>query len=571
MTEVAFASRRQILLTGLAGMGIGTAVFQRALAESVQRAPISEAMIRDAEWVAGIRLSDEQRAVIAKSVDAMSAKVQRLRAVDVDFSDLPAFRFDPEMFPRSHDLSDVQTVSPRSDAQEGRPPWLKTPEPSSPSANASTSLSRDEWSFASVTRLAQALRAGELTSVELTEHCLGRLKQHDPTLMCVVTLMEESALEQAQLADRELAGGKDRGLLQGIPWGAKDLIAVEGFPTTWGAPQFRDRQISETATVALRMKEAGAVLTAKLSLGALAMGDQWFGGQTRNPWNPEVGSSGSSAGSAAAVSAGLLPLALGSETLGSIVSPCRRCGVTGLRPTFGRVSRAGCMSLSWTMDKIGPIARTAHDCGLCLNVIAGADHQDPTSVDRWFDWPVAVDFTGLRIGRMADAPLSLSEEAVLDVLSSTGAEIVDLSLPHEFSEWDLNIILDAEAATVFHSLTADNDLDGLNAWSTIFPKMHFLSAVDYLQACRIRMKLMQQMSDVFRKVHFYVGGGDLGIANMTGHPTVVIPAAMTEQHGVRQPECATITGRLYDEATILAVAAHVESELAVNQQRPPGF
>ena len=258
--------------------------------------------------------------------------------------------------------------------------------------------SDEELAFLPVTELSALVRSRQVSSTELTRLYLGRLKRFDPLLKCVVTLTEEVALKQAAQADREIASGKYRGPLHGIPWGAKDLIAYPGYPTTWGATPFKDRVIDVTASVAARLEEAGAVLLAKLSLGALAMGDQWFGGRTRSPWDPRDGSSGSSAGSASAAAAGLVGFAIGSETLGSIVSPCRACGASGLRPTFGRVSRHGCMTLSWSMDKLGPIARSVEDCALVFDAIHGADGLDTAAVDQPFDWPPKVDLGSLKVG-----------------------------------------------------------------------------------------------------------------------------------------------------------------------------
>jgi Asp-tRNA(Asn)/Glu-tRNA(Gln) amidotransferase A subunit family amidase len=375
-------------------------------------------------------------------------------------------------------------------------------------------------------------------------------------------------MRQAEQADRELAEGKDRGPLHGIPWGAKDLIGVAGYATTWGAPQFRDQQIQKTATVARRLENAGAVLVAKLSLGALAMGDQWFNGQTKNPWNVEQGSSGSSAGSASAVAAGLVPFAIGSETLGSIVSPSRRCGVVGLRPTFGRVSRSGCMALSWTMDKIGPLARSADDCGHVLSAIHGRDDADPTTVDRWYQWPMRVDFTKLRIGRVSNCETAAPEKAALEYLEQLGATLIDVELPREIPEWTLASMLDVEAACVFQELTRSGNLDGLNAWRDIFRSSHFVSAIDYLQASRIRLKLMQQMASVFQKVDLYVGGNDLGITNLTGHPSMTLPVMMAEIEPQTRPLCCTLTAGLYDESTLLAVAAAIEAKADVLKFRP---
>ncbi|MEZ6132526.1 MAG: amidase [Planctomycetaceae bacterium] len=545
--------RRREVLNILATLGVGSAVFRRAVAQAVSSQPaVTAEMIQHAEWVAGIDLTDDQRDAAAAAVNGMLRKRDQLRAIDVDYDELPAFRFDPEMF----------APAQRESAQQ-QPPWLKpgTPLPALPIPESA------DLSFLSIRQLGTWLRDRTVSSVQLTQHFLKRLRTYDSLLKCVVTLTEERALKQAETADRELAEGTDRGPLHGIPWGAKDLMAVPGYPTTWGAAQFRERQLDDAATAVRKLDDAGAVLVAKLSLGALAMGDEWFGGQTRNPWNPEQGSSGSSAGSAAAVAAGLVPFALGSETLGSIVSPSRRCGLTALRPTFGRVSRHGCMALSWTMDKIGPMARHVEDCALVLDAIHGADRNDPTSVNRWFRWPVEVDLSQLRIGRIDNNPTSKEDAAALQVLQDLGANVIDVQLPRQFPEYAISLMLDAEAATVFHDLVAADDVESLNRWPDIFRKLHFLSAVDYLHAARVRSQLMKAMSQVFETVDLYVGGGDVGLSNLTGHPTIVVPTII-EDSDHPQPRCATLTGRLYDEATLLAVGRLIELRAEVNDVHP---
>jgi Asp-tRNA(Asn)/Glu-tRNA(Gln) amidotransferase A subunit family amidase len=543
-------------MTAIAAAGIGSTALQRAVASAVsQQQALTDAMIRDAEWVAGITLDDEQRQRLSSGVNGVLRHRANFRSVKLDHATLPSLRFDPEIGDPAASIAALD-----------RPDWLRT---AGGQVTSEQPLDFDgDPSFLSIAALGRLLRNGELTSVQLTKHCLQRLQQFDESLKCVVTLTEDLALQQAAVADTELSAGRDRGPLHGIPWGAKDLIAVPGYPTTWGVPQFRDRILPDHATVAQKLDEAGAVLVAKLSLGALAMGDQWYGGTTRNPWNPEQGSSGSSAGSAAAVAAGLVPFAIGSETLGSIVSPSRRCGVTGLRPTFGRISRHGCMSLSWTMDKLGPIARSATDCGLVFDAVHGADVNDPTSVDRWFRWPATVDLSELRIGRIVDAPTGQADQVILDVLEEQGAEFVDVHLPRDLHEWSVSTMLDVEAASVFHDLLEAGDTTGWNSWPDIFRRMHFVSAVDYLRASRIRTMLMQKMAEVFDTVDLYVGGRDLGISNLTGHPTVVFPT-MTSTTEHPQPVCGTLTGRLHDEATLLAVAFLVEQRCEINR-RPSG-
>lgn len=550
--------RREVLKI-LGTLGLGTATFHRAVAQQAQdQLAITAEMIEQAEWIAGIKLTEEQRTATAAAVQGVLQKRDQLRTIEVDYDELPAVRFDPEMFlsPQARHLSTQ------------RPAWLSSTTEVQTDAGAETVPD-----FLSIRQLGALLRSGKTTSVELTERCLQRLRAHDPVLHCVVNLTEELALRQATLADQELAAGRDRGPLHGIPWGAKDLISIPNYPTTWGAIQFQQRQLNRTATVAQKLEDSGAVLVAKLTLGALAMGDRWFGGQTRNPWNPEQGSSGSSAGSASAVAAGLVPFALGSETLGSIVSPSVRCGITALRPTFGRVSRAGCMALSWTMDKIGPMARSVEDCGLVLSAIHGADPGDPVTVDRWYQWPAQVDLSQLRIGHVVDSETSSANAAALAVLKERGAKILPVELPRDLHEWSISLMLDAEAATIFHKLVVDGEEESLNRWPQIFRKLHFLSAVDYLHAARVRSKLMQQMATVFEQVDLYLGGDDLGITNLTGHPTVVLPTIMNDAAEHRQPACATVTGRLHDEATVLAVAQQIENGITLTAQelRPTRF
>jgi len=545
-------NRRQILQT-LSLFGVGTATFHRALAdEAAKSAAITIEQIASAEWIAGITLSDEQRAALQNKLNSVQKNAEQIRTVPIGYDAIPSFRFDPEM----------ADSSIRSRAAV-RPEWL-----TKSNTEPAVTEAADGLSFLSIQELGRQLRSGQLTSVRLTRHCLDQLLAQDPVLSCVVTLTEELALRQAEQADAELAAGHDRGPLHGIPWGAKDLIAVSGYPTTWGAPQFRDRQIETTATVANRLEAAGAVLVAKLSLGALAMGDQWFMGQTKNPWNVEQGSSGSSAGSASAVAAGLLPFTIGSETLGSIISPTRRCGVTGLRPTFGRVSRAGCMALSWTMDKIGPIARSTDDCGFVFAAIHGRDHTDPTTVDCWFEWPTAVDFSRIRIGRVTNATASPPDQAALDILQDLGVTLVEIELPRDIPEWSLASMLDVEAACIFQKLTRTGNVEGLNTWPNTFRAAHFVSAVDYLQASRVRLELMKRMAAVFSQINLYVGGDDLGITNLTGHPTLSLPVMMAEMQPQRRPLCCTLTAGLYDEASLLAVGRILEQKADVLKHRP---
>src|SRR5436305_10223607 len=372
---------RRKVLGALAGLGIGTAAFRRAVAwQAEQAGKVTAELIQQAEWIAGITLTDEERKAIATTVERDQRRFETLRKVELTNSVPPAMAFFAA--PPQEAGGDIRRDLVRP---------IQTAAPEKPQSD-------EDIAFLPVTALSALVRTRKISSVELTNLYLSRLKRHDELLKCVVTLTEELALEQAERADREIAAGRYRGPLHGIPWGAKDIIAWPGYKTTWGAGHYQDQLLDVKATVARRLEEAGAVMIAKLTVGSLALGDQWFGGMTRNPWNPAEGSSGSSAGSTSAVVAGLVGFAIGSETLGSIISPCRRCSASGLRPTFGRVSRYGCMTLSWSMDKIGPIARSIEDCALVFGAIHGSDRDDITAVDRPFNWPPRTDVKSLKVG-----------------------------------------------------------------------------------------------------------------------------------------------------------------------------
>jgi len=438
-----------------------------------------------------------------------------------------------------------------------------------------------ELAFYSVRDLSELIRSRKITSTQLTRMYLERLKKYGPELENVITLTEELALEQAERADRELAEGKYRGYLHGIPYGAKDLLAVKGYKTTWGATPYIDQVIADNATVIKKLEEAGAVLVAKLTLGALAWGDVWFGGQTRNPWNPEQGSSGSSAGSASATAAGLVAFSIGTETWGSIVSPSTRCGTTGLRPTFGRVSRTGAMALSWSMDKIGPICRTVEDCVLVFNAIRGKDDIDQTVIDASFVYDHRISLENLRIGYLRaefekDYPGKEYDEAVLEELQELGAKLIPLDLP-EMPVESMAFILSAEAAAAFDDLTRSNRDDLLvrqikNAWPNAFRSARFIPAVEYIQANRLRYEAIQRMSQVTADVDVYVtptfGGDNLLLTNLTGHPCVVLPNGFRDDG---TPTSITFVGGLFDEGTLLAVANIYQQATAFHRQYPPRF
>ncbi|MCP4548138.1 MAG: amidase [bacterium] len=439
----------------------------------------------------------------------------------------------------------------------------------------------EDLAFYSVSQLAKLIREREVTSLELTRLSLDRLKRFDPQLKCVITLLEERALEQASRADVEIRAGRYRGPLHGIPFGVKDLCAVAGAPTTWGAEPYRDQVIDDTATVVSKLEEAGAVLVAKLTLGALAWGDVWFDGMTRNPWNIEEGSSGSSAGSASAVAAGLVPFAIGTETWGSIISPATRCGVTGLRPTFGRVSRAGAMALSWSMDKIGPICREVEDCAMVFDAIRGTDGRDQTVIDAPFPYASALDLSGLKVGYLAaDFSTEYAEQtldqASLETLRGLGVELVPIMLP-EFPVMSLAFILSAEAAAAFDELTRSGRDDLMvrqirYAWPNTFRAARFIPAVEYIQANRARHILCGEMRKLFERVDLYVGpsfqGDNLLLTNLTGHPCVVTPNGFVDADS---PASICFTGDLYDEATLLAFARIYQQATTWHKQHPPGY
>jgi Asp-tRNA(Asn)/Glu-tRNA(Gln) amidotransferase A subunit family amidase len=398
----------------------------------------------------------------------------------------------------------------------------------------------------------------------LTRLYLERLKRYGPKLECVITLTEDLALKQAKSADAEIAKGKYRGPLHGIPYGAKDLLAAKGYKTTWGSVPYKDQVIDEDATVIKRLEEAGAVLVAKLTMGELAWGDVWYGGMTRNPWNYKQGSSGSSAGSASATAAGLVGFSIGTETWGSIVSPSTRCGTTGLRPTYGRVSRAGAMALSWSMDKIGPICRTAEDCALVFNAIYGPDGKDQTLYDVPFNFDPKIDLRRIRIGYLkmefdSAKANKASNDSVLNVLGRLGANLVPIELP-KYPTGDLSLILSAEAAAAFDDLTRSGRDDLLvrqikNAWPNAFRTARFIPAVEYIQANRVRYMVIQDMQKLMEGIDLYVapsfGGDNLLLTNLTGHPCVVLPNGFTKEG---TPTSMSFIGRLFGEAKLLAVA-----------------
>ena len=436
----------------------------------------------------------------------------------------------------------------------------------------------EEVALWTIRELAELIRSRQVTAVELTEMYLSRLKKYGPSLECVITLTEELALQQAERADREIAAGHYKGYLHGIPYGAKDLLAVKNYKTTWGAVPYQDQMINEDAVVVQKLEEAGAILVAKLTLGALAWGDVWFGGKTRNPWNLEQGSSGSSAGPGSATAAGLVGFSIGTETWGSIVSPSTRNGVSGLRPTYGRVSRIGAMALSWSMDKIGPMCRSVEDCAIVFNAIYGPDGIDQTLVSLPFNYNHDVDVSELKIGFLKtafeDTAIATENDInVLDVLRTLGSDLIPIELP-EYPVNELSFILSAEAAAAFDELTLNGEDDNMvrqikNAWPNEFRTARFIPAVEYIRANRIRTQLIQDMGKLMRTIDVYVapsfGGDNLLRTNLTGHPCVVLPNGFNSEGS---PSSISFIGNLFDEGKLLAVAQAYQQATDWHRQYP---
>ena len=537
-------------------------------AKPKELAKITAEMIDQAALLAGVGpFTADQKKMMLDGLNDQRGFYEPIRALKLANSVAPAFVFHPLPAGGAHE---IRMVTEKHEAAEWSPdPALSAPE------------KIEDLAFATVSELASLLRTGEITSLALTQMYLARLKRYDSKLHFVITLTEERALEQARAADAEFAAGKFRGPLHGIPWGAKDLLAVKGYPTTWGAGGFEHQSFDEDATVVQRLDAAGAVLVAKFTLGALAMGDKWFGGRTRNPWNPALGSSGSSAGSASAVAAGCVAFAIGSETLGSISSPSTRCGTTGLRPTFGFVPRTGAMALSWTMDKLGPIARSAEDCALVLAAIHGPDGKDASVHAAPFFWQPGFDWTALRIGYLKNEfdplePLKLQEpgknetsdekkkreehnaqmkdgrvrrdydrryeQAALDKLRAMGVKLIPVELP-KLPYDAMAALLTAEAAAAFDDLTMTGrdallTEQGVEDWPNVFRVARFYPAMEYIQANRARTLAIQQVSALFEQVDIIVTPStdtQLLATNLTGHPALIVPNGLRGADAPRPP------------------------------------
>jgi len=448
--------------------------------------------------------------------------------------------------------------------------------------NVALPANKEELAFYPVYKLATLIKNKKITSTELTKLYISRLKKYSDTLQCVITLLEETALASAKKADDEIAKGKYRGPLHGIPYGIKDLLSVEGVETTWGAAPYKGQVFSETATVVKKLEAAGAVLVVKLTLGALAMGDIWFGGVTKNPWNLKEGSSGSSAGSASATVAGLVAFAIGTETLGSIVSPATRCGASGLRPSFGRVSKYGAMALSWSMDKIGPITRSALDCAIVFDAIRGTDGLDNQVRDAAFNYSAKTDPKKLKVGYLktlfdATYPTKANDQKTLAVIKSLGVELIAVELPSDIPVSAVRLMLSAEAAAAFDELTRSNrDSLLVNqsrwAWPNTFRAARFIPAVEYINASRIRQQLIQEYYaktkdfDVIIAPSF--GGTQLLTTNLTGHPCMVVPNGFTDKGS---PTSISFLGKLYGEANVVSLVHAYQQVSEWEDKVPHGF
>ena len=450
-------------------------------------------------------------------------------------------------------------------------------------ANVTLPANEEEIAFYSIAQLAALIQTKQISVEKLTTLYLNRIKKYDPTLLAVTAITEERAIQQAKKADQEIAAGYYKGLLHGIPYGVKDLMALEGYKTTWGAAPYKTQKLDYTASVIEQLDKAGAILIAKLTSGALARGDVWYGGKTKNPWDITQGASGSSAGPGAATAAGLVAFALGTETLGSIVSPSNRCGLTGLRPTYGRVTRHGVMSLAWSMDKIGPMCRSAEDCAIVFAVIHGTDGKDKTVRDAAFNYEANVDVTKLKVGYLKEffekdsTAIEKNNQLALATFKKMGINPETVSFPKNFPYQVFDIILRAEAGAFFDELVRSKGVDQMveqnyRSRANSLRQARFIPAVEYLQANRHRKVLIEEMHKIFKQYDIIIsptfGGRQLLITNLTGHPAVALPNGFDEKG---RPTSITLLGNLYDEANLLAVAKQFQEQTNFKEKHPPQF
>ncbi|PCJ51221.1 MAG: amidase [Candidatus Hydrogenedentota bacterium] len=550
---------RRAFIGYFSSIGLGSTLLPGVLWSNLaaaQSTAITAEMIGQAEQLAGLEFTDEERDGIAKGIRSLVKNYKALREVPLTNDVPPALQFNPVLpgmvFNKEHKPS----------------VYSEGPIPEIPA-------DLNDLAFWPVTELAKVIQERKITSTALTTLYLDRLKRYGPALECVITLTEERAMTQARKADKEITAGKYRGPLHGIPWGAKDLLAVKDYPTTWGAMPFKDQVIDTDAAVVQRLDEAGAVLVAKLTLGALAQGDVWFGGKTRCPWNPDRGSSGSSAGPGAATAAGLVGFAIGSETNGSIMSPATVNGVTGLRPTFGRISRHGAMALSWSMDKLGPMCRSVEDCALVLDAVMGPDGQDLTVTDLPFNWNSKTDITKLRIGYLEGAfnqDRRNHNARALEEIRTLGIDPRPIQFP-DLPFNDMGFILTVEAAAAFDDFTRSNMDDELvsqqlTAWPATFRRARMVPAVEYLRANRVRTRLMEAMQELFEDLDVIItpSVSNLYLGNFTGHPMIAVPNGFNAKS--RVPTSIGFMGSLYGEADMMALAFAYQESTDYHRKHP---
>lgn len=613
---------RRHFLNVCTGLGLGGTLLPGVLwaqTQAQEKKKITRELIENAAAIAGVPISDADKEMMLSGLNDQIEGYEAIYALHMPNSVDMALLFDP--------------LLPGMKVDRARKPMRMSAAP--PMATKGVPKNLETLAFANVREWGELIRTKKVTSTALTEMYLERLKRYDPTLKFVVTLTQDRARSQAKEMDRDIAAGKYRGPLHGLPWGAKDLLAVKGYPTTWGAGGFEQQQIEEDATVVQRLDAAGAVLVAKLTLGALAMGDQWFGGKTRNPWNPAQGSSGSSAGPASATAAGCVVFSVGSETLGSIASPSSRCGCTGLRPTFGFVPRTGAMALSWSMDKLGPICREVEDCAIVLEAIYGPDGKDRTVKDAAFNWNADLDWRKFRVGYLKtdfeskseqpqhappEPPVTTPEDlkkreerkklrelqqqqrvytrnynnAALAKLREMGVHLIPVEMP-KLPYDAMTVMLSAEAAAAFDDLTRTGRDKLLTAqrpgdWPNQFRTARFVPGVEYVQAARARLLAMQGVAKAFEKFDVIVAptnSEQLVITNLTGHPALILPnglrgedapqippgSDMEEENvgGPGTPVSLTFLGQLYGEAKLLAFARAYQEATGFQNARPKAF
>ncbi len=555
---------RRDFLARLGALGGTATLFPGVLwAKLATGADLTDATIVAAAEVAGVTFTAEERAQMLEGIGRQTRQLDALHRIPLENAVAPSLLFSP---------------LPRADAVPTGPqrPIVASRQPARPRPAA-----LEDLAFAPLTTLADLVRRRAVSSTELTAMYLARLERLDPTLLCVTSLTRERAMRQAAAADREIRAGRYRGPLHGIPWGAKDLLAVRDYPTTWGTAPYRTQRFETDATVVQRLDAAGAVLIAKLTLGELAQGDRWYGGMTRNPWKLDQGASGSSAGPGSATAAGCVGFSIGSETLGSISSPSTRNGVTGLRPTFGRVPRTGAMALSWSMDKLGPMCRSVEDCALVFSALHGPDGADQTVHAAPFNWDGNAPLRGLRVGVVQsafDAPIDRHptkpfDDAALQVLRGLGLELIPVELP-TFDYDAMRIILTAEAGAAFDELTRSGRVremaqQNTGAWPNTFRTSRFIPAVDYINANRARTLAIRAWDELMQSVDVIVtptnGGAQLTATNLTGHPAVILP------HGFRAdgtPVSLTFLGRLFGEEALLRVAHAYQQATDFHSRHP---